>query len=118
MARLNSFEPNWASFPGETISDVLREKNISIESFTKKMNCTTGYIQGLLSGQEKITTEIAARLADNLGSSVRFWMIRETQYREDVQRLALKKKEQEEIEWLRGLPLKDMAAFGWLKLPG
>jgi len=115
MTRLSSFQPNWASVPGNTISDVLRARNWSISHFAKKMECSTDFIEALISGQEAISREIANKLETNLGSTANFWLTREEQYREDLARVELKKREQSEREWLRNIPFNDMVSYGWVK---
>jgi HTH-type transcriptional regulator / antitoxin HigA len=112
---MSSFQPNWACLPGDTISDFLRERNWTVNSFAKKMDCSTDYIEALIAGQEKITKDIASKLEVNLGSTASFWLRREEQYRQDLARITIAKQEQEAKKWLRNLPLSDLVSFGWIK---
>jgi len=108
-----AFSPDWASAPGDTIADILRERGISIPEFGVQIGCTPEHVEDLLQGRAAITIAIARRLSEALGGSVEFWMSRDFQYREDVARLeALRATDR---EWLRELPLSDMVRFGWLK---
>ena len=66
------FFPDWKSALGDTILDILEERNISMDEFSKMMNWTKGHIEDLLSGQKQITLEIARLLSSILGSSVEF----------------------------------------------
>jgi HTH-type transcriptional regulator / antitoxin HigA len=110
MSESSTFRPNWTSPPGETISDMLKERQLSVGIFAKKLNQSQKYIEGLLKGYEIITDDIAKKLEGTLGGSSDFWLTREFQYREDLERVT--KVEQE--AWLKELPIKDMISFGWI----
>jgi HTH-type transcriptional regulator/antitoxin HigA len=109
MADSSGFRPDWVSAPGDTISDLLRNRNMTLSEFAVQMSQTLEDTKGLLQGRLTITLSIARRLQRVLGSSVEFWMSRDVQYREDVARLHKVDK-----EWLSSLPLGDMIRFGWL----
>jgi HTH-type transcriptional regulator/antitoxin HigA len=81
-SRADGFQPDWASAPGETISEILQEENISILEFAKRLNKTQKYTQKLLCGDQKINAKTPAE----------FWIAREAQYREDLARLTSKSK--------------------------
>ena len=83
----NNFQPDWASPPGDTIVDILEEKNILISVFTQQMGHSLEYTIELLQGHVIISMDIARQLDKILGPSVEFWINRETQYREDLARL-------------------------------
>jgi addiction module HigA family antidote len=115
MVELIEFKPDWTSSPGETIADILEERNLSVAEFANRMGQTPRDVQDLLTGSSMITIDTARKLEVVLGASAAFWMIRETQYRDDVIRLKSRDQGPSSAEWLRGLPLKDMVRFGWLK---
>jgi HTH-type transcriptional regulator / antitoxin HigA len=105
------FQPNWASMPGNTITEVLIEKKLTVQSFASAMKTTPDYIQNLIHGNVKITNDIASALSKNLGASPDFWIKREEHYRFNLSRI----KTEEADEWLKELPLKDMVKLGWIK---
>ena len=109
MISSEGFQPNWTSAPGETIVDILRERDISRESLASLMSLSLVETNELLQGRSTVTVAIARRLTGVLGASVEFWMSRDYQYRQDSRRV----KDDEE-GWLRKLPLGDMIKFGWL----
>ena len=106
MSRQRTFEPNWASPPGDTIADVLRDRNISEASFARQLHCSEVEAQALLNGSTPITLAIARDLTQLLGASVEYWMSRDFQYREGRDRI--------QKDWLDSLPVRDMLRFGWL----
>lgn len=105
-----TFQPNWSSSPGNTIYDILEEKNISLKHFADCMNSTMDFVERLINGQVSINNEIAEKLEINLGSTIDFWVKREEQYRESIERI----QESEKL-WLKELPIKDMIKFGWIE---
>lgn len=109
MTSSHAFRPEWASAPGETIADVLAERNLSIDDLARLMEYTREEARDLVEGRATISIGIARRLEQSLGASVEFWMSRDYQYREDISRL-----HEAEQNWLRDLPIGDMIKFGWL----
>lgn len=103
------FQPDWVSPPGDTITDILRERNLSPEQFASQLQRTPEEVTNLLRGQTAITLEMARRLEQTLGASLQFWMARDYQYHQDLAR-----REQLEKRWLSELPIQDMVSFGWL----
>jgi HTH-type transcriptional regulator/antitoxin HigA len=112
MTASDQFRPNWASAPGDTITDILRERGWSVKEFAKRMGHTADRTNDLLQGRVTITIRTARELKQVLGASVEFWMARDVQFREDAGRLRAADR-----EWLRELPLSDMIRFGWLTPP-
>lgn len=113
MSNSNTFQPKWASVPGDTIIEILQEQKISISEFANKLNKTPEFVSDLINGYNSITAEIANQLAIILGASAEFWITREEQYRADLIYLDKLEKEKEKA-WIKSLPTKDMFRFGWL----
>lgn len=110
MSLAESFNPDWASPPGETIIDVLRERSISIDDFAQRMRKSERETLELLRGREPITLGTARQLEKVLGASVEFWMSREFRYRQQIEGAKL-----DDSGWLQSLPVSDMLKFGWLR---
>jgi Zn-dependent peptidase ImmA (M78 family)/plasmid maintenance system antidote protein VapI len=102
------FLPNWYSLPGNTITDILKEKNISVIKLAENMGDTMSYVEQLIAGQISINHDIAEKLEINLGATTDFWINRERQYQETLARL-------EQTNWLNSLPIAEMLKFGWIK---
>jgi len=114
MVSGNSFQPLWASAPGETIAEILHRRRIDIQSFASDLGESEDFAQCLLGGACAIDRSVAERLADVIGGSVTFWLNREAQYREDVARLQGTREQNDAVAWLRELPVRDMCSFGWI----
>jgi HTH-type transcriptional regulator / antitoxin HigA len=110
MPNSHEFRPDWATAPGDTITDILVERNLSVTEFAQRIGQTPEEVRDLLQGRATITIGIARRLERVLGASVEFWMSRDFQYRHDITRLHAS-----EEQWLTELPVGDMIRFGWLK---
>ena len=115
MTENHDFQPDWVSAPGETMVDILEERNLSPVEFAKNMGKTPKSAGELLCGRAMITIETARKLEAVLGASAAFWMIRESQYREDVARLQREEQRTVDGGWLSELPVKDMIKFGWIE---
>jgi plasmid maintenance system antidote protein VapI/Zn-dependent peptidase ImmA (M78 family) len=109
--RGNDFNPNWASMPGDTIADILSTKNLTLSEFSRLMNSNQSEVKQLLHGFIAINEPIAIKLHKALGGSKDFWLKREEQYRQSVEKL----RQTEESKWIEELPTSDMIKFGWIK---
>jgi plasmid maintenance system antidote protein VapI/Zn-dependent peptidase ImmA (M78 family) len=110
MANSHEFRPDWASAPGDTIADILAERDLSVAGFAQRMGQTPEHARELLQGRATITIRIARLLEQVLGACVEFWMSRDFQYRQDIARVHIADE-----EWLTELPVGDMIKFGWLR---
>src|SRR5690349_17587758 len=112
MSNDQSFKPDWASAPGETIADILRQKNLGVSAFSGRIGRSPAVVSDLLAGQFPIDDKLAVELERILGGSTAFWINREAQYRGDSIRLEALAQQGVRDHWLRELPLRDMINFG------
>ena len=112
---LSDFAPDWIIPPGETISDVLDERGWTQTDLAKRADFSTKHVYQLLRGEAPITQDTAAKLEKVLGSTARFWVGLDTQYREQLARRAELIELEKDIGWLKELPLADMKRFKWIK---
>lgn len=81
----NTYTPDWVSPPGETIADILKEKEIPRRVFANRMGMTRKETCRLMEGEIEITTCIACKLENAFGvPTARFWIDRERLYRESL----------------------------------
>ena len=107
--------PNWASPPGETILALLHAKGVNLDVFRLEVGLDKTQTSELFAGVLPITPLIAKSLAKSLGSTARFWLERQKQYRENLKQLAAVQPEL--TEWGAQFPLKKMIESGWLHRP-
>ena len=75
--------------PGATIADLLEEREWTHSDLSSKLNIPIEKVAHLISGQMPIDREFAVQLAQILGSTPDFWLRREEQYRECLQKGSL-----------------------------
>lgn len=79
------FNPDWASPPGATIADVLRERKLSTRWLAPRLGLTFRQTVELIHGKRELTAEMGLLLASCLYGTQEFWLEREKQYREQVE---------------------------------
>lgn len=112
MVEKNPYNPRWISPPGDTIMDILNERNLSITNFTKIIGYSEDYTEKLLFGKLPITSSIATMLENTLGGSQAFWMTRQEQYLEEKNKII--KDLPDSKSWVNNLPVNDMINYGWI----
>ena len=60
--------------PGETLKEVMVDKNISVESLAQSTGFTQDYINAVLNCKENISAEFARKLENTLNIDTDFWM--------------------------------------------
>jgi HTH-type transcriptional regulator / antitoxin HigA len=85
--RLPTFTPDWVSPPGDTILDLLEERDWTQVQLAERLGHTPKHVSLLIRGKVSITEKVALRLERVLGSSVGFWLNREAQYRAQLARI-------------------------------
>ena len=79
---LDRFEPKWPlPPPGDTILDILEEKNLTLEEFARRTGYTIKHVNRLVRGETAIMGNTALLLNRVLGGSAEFWLSREANYR-------------------------------------
>jgi HTH-type transcriptional regulator / antitoxin HigA len=84
----NSSTPDWASPPGETITDILEERGWTQAQLAERLGSTEEQVQQLINGEIVISEETARKLAEILGSTVNFWLKLEAIYRTQLTKTA------------------------------
>lgn len=115
FATLAGFAPDWISVPGDTIADLLEERGWTQAELALRTGFTRKHINQLLKGDAPISEETALKLEKVLGSTARFWLGLEAQYREQLGRREDMDRLAGQAGWLKELPLADMVRFGWVK---
>ncbi|WP_375467641.1 helix-turn-helix domain-containing protein [uncultured Nostoc sp.] len=107
-----TFTPDWVSPPGDTIADILEERDWTQVQLAERLGYTTKYISQLINGKAPINEETALKLERVLGSTTAFWLNREAQYRAGLARLEEENRLKGWTSWLDQLPVKDLMNQG------
>jgi addiction module HigA family antidote len=81
MASINTFSPDYAVAPGETLREVIEAKGISQTDLAIRTGLADKTISQIMNGVAPISFETAEKLEMVLGVPARFWNCRESQYR-------------------------------------
>jgi HTH-type transcriptional regulator / antitoxin HigA len=104
----SSFSPDWVSPPGDTIMDLIEEKDWTQAELAQRLGYTTKHLNQLIKGKATLTQDAALKLERVLGSTATFWLNRETKYREHLARLEAQEHCQNWVDWLDQLPLNEL----------
>ncbi len=109
---LTSFTPNWVSPPGDTIADLLEERDWTQAQLAERLGYTSKHVSQLINGKAPIGEETALKLERVLGSTAGFWLNREAQYRAQLAKIEEEERLNEWVSWLEDLPVKDLMQQG------
>ena len=85
MVALNQvLDKELLSPPGDTILETIEAIGVSKNELAKRLEQPEAWVNELITGEIKITSEIAAQLENALGIPVSFWLAREKEYRANL----------------------------------
>ncbi len=70
--------------PGETLKEVIEDRNISVETLAQSAGFPQDYIRGVISCKENISDEFAKKLEDILNIDADFWLKLNDLYNEEL----------------------------------
>ena len=108
MASINTFSPDYAVPPGETLREVIEEKGLSQTDLAIRAGLADKTISQIMNGVAPISYETAEKLEMVLGVPARFWNNRESQYREALMREKETARFEQDVEWLSSIPIKQL----------
>lgn len=108
------FAPDWVSPPGDTILDLLEERDWTQQQLADRLGYSLKHVNQLIKGKVPLTEDAAIRLQNVLGASVGFWLTREAQYRERAALLDAAERQVAMVPWLERFPIKEMMDVGAL----
>ena len=110
----NQYTPDYVSPPGETLLEVIGEREMSQAELAKRMGRPKKTINEIIQGKTAITPETALQLERVLGIPASFWNNREQQYRQYQARTDEQKRLGNHIGWMKKFPVKAMIKLGWI----
>ena len=116
---LNQFTPDYLVKPGEILEEYLDSLGMSqLELAVRTGLIAKKTINQIIKGKSPITPETALKLEIVIERPAHFWNNLERQYQEDRTRLAALNQLENDIEWLKRMPVNAMIKFGWIKKVG
>lgn len=111
IEKMQKFTPDWLSPPGDTIADILEERDWTQVEFAERMGLSKKQTNLILRGKAPITYETALKLESVLGSTAKFWLNREAQYRESLARKEELERLNKWSEWVNDFPVKELMNY-------
>tara|TARA_R110000772_G_scaffold38016_4_gene89929 strand:- start:1650 stop:2753 length:1104 start_codon:yes stop_codon:yes gene_type:complete len=111
-SQVEKFLPDWASAPGDTILDLMEERDWNQVELANRLGFSTKHLNQLIKGKVTLTYDTAQKLERVLGSTVSFWMNRESKFRQHVARLEAEKNYQSWTGWLDEVPVNELKRVG------
>jgi len=111
----HEYTPDAVSPPGETLRELLEERNMSQRALAERMGRPTKTINEIINARTSITPETALQLEKVLGTPAHFWNNREQKYQEYLARLQQNTQLEQVVDWIKKFPIKKMVKFGWIQ---
>ncbi|MBN1316097.1 MAG: helix-turn-helix domain-containing protein [Anaerolineales bacterium] len=116
MTRIqNQYTPDYVSPPGETLLELIEEREISQAELSRRMGRPKKTINEIIQGKTAITPETALQLERVLNVPANFWNRREQQYRQHLAYVNERERLSSQVEWIKKFPIKAMISFGWIE---
>lgn len=109
------FNPDYAIPPGETLLELLETISMSQAELAERTGRPTKTINEIIKGKASITPETALQFERVLGVPASLWNNLERNYRETLARQEERRKLEKQLDWLKDIPVRDMAKLGWIK---
>jgi HTH-type transcriptional regulator/antitoxin HigA len=105
---IQPFAPDWISPPGDTIADLLEERDWTQTKFAERLGSSTKYVSQLINGSAHITEDAALKLEKVLGSTATFWLSREAHYRARLAQIEEEKNLSLWTNWADTFPVREL----------
>lgn len=102
------FAPDWVSPPGDTILDLLEEREWTQNQLAERLGYSSKHVSQLINGKVPLTEDAAIRLQNVFGAPVGFWLKREAKYRERAALLDATERYAGMVKWLEKFPVKEL----------
>ena len=108
------FSPDYAVPPGETLLEVLEEREMSQAELSRRTNLSAKHINQLVKGHVPLSADVALRLDRVTGVPAHLWLSLESKYQERRARLADTAALERDLSMLEELPISAMVKLGIL----
>ena len=102
-----SFEPDYAVAPGETLSETLESLGMSQRDLALRTGMSAKTINEIVKGKAPITPDTSVLLERVTGVPSRMWNNLEANFREQLAKIADRRRLQKYLEWLRSTPSRE-----------
>lgn len=110
----NAYLPDRVSSPGETLQEVLEDRQMSQAELAERTGRPKKTINEIVKGKATITPETALQLERVLGIPASFWNSLERNYQEAVARQREEKLLEASMDWLKQVPVSALERLEWI----
>ena len=110
----NKYVPDCLVSPGEILEEYLEAHSMTQTELADRTGLTKKTINEIIKGKSPITSETALKLERSLGRPAHFWNNLERQFQEDRSRLAEKNRLENQLYWLKRVPVNHLTKMGWI----
>ena len=114
-AALYEYEPDEVLAPGETLTEVLEDLDMTQADLSKRTGLSAKHVNQMVNGAASITPETALKLEKATRVRARVWNTLEAAYREHLSRQEELKLMAKDIGWLEELPIAYLIKRGFLR---
>lgn len=111
---LYRYTPTEVSPPGDTLRDLMEERDLTQAELARRLGRPAQAINEIIGGKKEITEDTALELERVLQVPARFWLVRESRYREYLARARAADASKAATPWVKRFPLKALQELGIL----
>ncbi|MBJ7330648.1 MAG: HigA family addiction module antidote protein [Solirubrobacteraceae bacterium] len=100
--------PDWASPPGDTLADLLDERDMTQTELAERLGVTLKHVNRVIKGAATISADLALGLEKVFGASAAFWMTREAHYQAALARHGQRQSFAEAVGWAKQFPINEL----------
>lgn len=115
MSQLTKDERELLSKPGDAILESLEHLKMTQAELAERMGKTPSKVNDIISAKEPITMATALQLEKVMGIDAKFWVSRESLYREKLARIEEAEQLETCIDWIKLQPHKNLTEQGYVK---
>lgn len=98
------FTPDWFSKPGDSLRSLMQRRSVTAGALASKLEGGMTTVRGILNGSLAIDVRTATALEAIVGGRSNFWLKRQANYDDAVERAVSVAAEREADEWLERVP--------------
>ena len=106
------YEPDYAIAPGRTLLETIETLGIDQNELAERTGLTSKTINQIIKGKAPLTQQTAMLLERVTSVPARIWNNLECNYREQLARIASQKQLEQQLDWLKAIPTKELIARG------
>jgi addiction module HigA family antidote len=110
-----AYDPDFAVAPGQTLQETIDALEMDQRELAQRTGLSVKHINQVIKGVASITQDTAIRLERVTGVPARMWNSLEADYRERLARLAERSQMQENLDWLKTIPVKELIERGKIR---